>query len=250
MLLRLRHRAAGAAAIWLLRPLLAGVCVCTLAACGPDGGPGLTAQQPRGATVAFESIDGPPPAQFKQLVLDLNNEARARRLAVTSREQPAAYRVRGYLAAETAKGKTTISWVWDVFDRDQQRVLRVTGAETEKGRHHDAWNVADDAMLQRIAHSSMGELAAFLTSPAVAPGTPAPASPEIALIGDHNVTPEQAGIFRIFKPKASPEAKPEPAPAQNKTAAVPLPPSRPSVPAAISARETLALAAASRADGR
>lgn len=246
MLLRLRHRAAGAAAVWLLRPLLAGVCVCTLAACGPDGGPGLVAQQPRGATVAFESIDGPPPAQFKQLVLDLNSEARARRLAVTSREHPAAYRVRGYLAAETAKGKTTISWVWDVFDRNQQRVLRVTGAETEKGRHHDAWSVADDTMLQRIAHSSMEELAAFLTSPAVAPGTPAPA--EVALIGDHNVTPEQAGIFRIFKPAASPA--PETPPAENKTAAVPLPPSRPLMPAAVSARETLTLAAASRADGR
>jgi hypothetical protein len=246
MLLRLRHRAPGSAALWILRPLLAGVCVCTLAACGPDGGPGLSAQQPRGATVAFESIDGPPPAQFKQLVLDLNSEARARQLAVTSRGQPSAYRVRGYLAAETAKGKTTISWVWDVFDGDQQRVLRVAGAETEKGRHHDAWSVADDAMLQRIAHSSMRQLAAFLTSPVVAPGTPGAAPPEVALIGDHDVTPEQAGIFRIFKPQAAPT--PEPPPAENKTAAIPLPPVRPPMPAAVSARQTLTLAAASRTD--
>jgi hypothetical protein len=255
MLLRFRHRAVGAAASWVLRPLLAGVCVMALAGCGPDGGPGLVAGQPSGATVAFESIDGPPPAQFKELVKNLNVEAQARRLAVTSRDAPSAYRVRGYLAAAVAKGKTTISWVWDVFDRDEHRVLRVAGAQTERGRHRDAWSVADDAMLQHIAHSSMDQIAAFLTSPAVVPGAPgpAPAPAQVALIGDHPTTPEEAGIFRIFKPRADPklESAPETEPAPGRqTAAVPLPRSRPAKPAAVSSLETVTLAASSRADGR
>ena len=152
----------------------------------------LNAAQPRGASVAFESIDGPPPAQFGKLVEDLNTEAQSRRLAVISRESPSAYRVRGYLAAKTAKGKTTISWVWDVFDRDERRALRISGEETVKGlagRHHDAWAAADDAMLHRIARSSMDQLAAFLTSPEVAPGAPhrprrPGAAPQIVLLGD------------------------------------------------------------------
>ncbi len=148
MSLRSRHRAPSAAALWLLRSIMAGVCVCALTGCGPDGTPGPLAGAPRGATVAFESIDGPPPAQFKELVQNLDAEAQARHLAVTAHGQPAAYRVRGYLAAAVAKGKTTISWVWDVFDGDRHRVLRVSGAQSAKARRHDAWSVADAAMLQ------------------------------------------------------------------------------------------------------
>ena len=141
-----------------------------LAACNPDS-QGVSAQQPRGATVAFDSLDGLPPGQFQRLVENLNEEAQSRRLPVISREQPSAYRVRGYLAAKVAKNQTTISWVWDVFDQDEHRALRISGEETAKVRHKDAWAAADDALLQRIAQSSMEQLTAFLTSPAVAPGT-------------------------------------------------------------------------------
>jgi len=222
--------------------LLAAAGVMALAGCGPDGQPNLTAAQPRGASVAFESIDGAPPDKFRKLVDDLNEEAQTRRLAVASRESPSAYRVRGYLAAQTSKRDTTVSWVWDVFDGEQRRALRITGQESVKGRRQDAWAAADDAMLQRIARSSMDQLAAFLTSPEVAPNAPAAApvmaaaSPgDVALIGDRDSSPEAAGIFRIFEPQA------EPAPAPG--AAVPLPRPRPTA-AALSTHETLTLAAA------
>ena len=160
--------------------LMSALCALTLAACNLNDPPTAFNGQPRGATVAFESIDGLPPGQFQNLVQALNTEAQTRRLAVMSRESSSAYRVRGYLSASVAKRQTTISWVWDVFDQDQRRVLRISGAESEKGRHGDAWSLADDAMLQRIAHSSMDQLAAFLTSPS-APGEPAPA--QVALLG-------------------------------------------------------------------
>ena len=107
-------------------------CAMALAGCTLDGQPSLSAAQPRGATVAFESIDGPPPGQFRTLVQNLNDEAQTRRLAVISRESPSAYRVRGYLAAKVVKGQTTISWVWDVFDGDDRRALRISGEETAK----------------------------------------------------------------------------------------------------------------------
>ena len=159
-------------------------------------------REPRGASVAFESIDGPPQGQFYKLVQNLNDEAQARRLAVISRENPAAYHVRGYLAAKEVKGQTTISWAWDVFDADGHRALRISGEETAKGKHHDAWAAADDAMLHRIARASMDQLASFLTSPDVAaPAAPAPAT--VASI-DNESSPEAAGIFRIFRAKADP----------------------------------------------
>jgi hypothetical protein len=160
---------------------------------------------PRGATVAFESIDGPPQAQFQTLVQKLNDEAQTRRLAVISREQPSVYRVRGYLAAHVLEGQTTISWVWDVFDKDENRALRIAGEETANGKKSIAWSAADDAMMQRIARTSMDQLASFVTSPEAVPAAPlgdAEATPTV--VSSNDSTPEAAGIFRIPATKIDP----------------------------------------------
>ncbi|HEX5211432.1 MAG TPA: hypothetical protein VFW22_06845 [Pseudolabrys sp.] len=191
---------------------LSALCALTLAACNLDEHPTAVNGQPRGATVAFESIDGMPPGQFKDLVQALNAEAQTRRLAVMSRESPSAYRVRGYLSASVAKRQTTISWVWDVFDGDGHRALRIAGAETTKERHRSAWSAADDAMLRRIASNSMDQLAAFLTSPEVAPGTP-DAEARMALATAQDSSPEAAGIFRIAHADPLPAGQAPEAPA-------------------------------------
>jgi hypothetical protein len=165
--------------------LLAG---CQTAQQGP-----MAAAQPRGATIAFESIDGLPPYQFHTLVEELNREAQTRQLPVQSRLQPAAYRVRGYFAASVERGRTTVSWVWDVFDRNQRRALRISGSAPAQGRD---WNAADPRLLQKVAQSSMDELAGFLNSPAVASDAPSPPTgPALALANDGS--PEAAGIFRV-----------------------------------------------------
>jgi len=224
--------------------ILLAISATALAACNPDDRPAALSGQPRGASVAFESIDGLPPGQFRELVDALNSEAQSRRLAVMSRKSPSAYRVRGYLAASAAKNVTTVSWVWDVFDRNGARTLRISGEETAKGRQRDAWSAADDAMLQRIAHNSMDQLAAFLTSPEVAPGTP-DAQPRLALAATSDASPEAAGIFRIFQPNADPTPVATgtiPAAADD---AVPLPPRRPPELPVTSARETSTKLAAS-----
>jgi hypothetical protein len=141
-----------------------------------------------GPTIAFESIDGPPVGIFNRLVDNLSSEAQARNLAIASREGAANYRVRGYLAAQVIRGRTHISWVWDVYDDDRLRALRITGEEAG-GRGGDPWSVADDGMLRRIARASMDRLAAYLGNPggpvepdattaiATAPEAEAPAKP-------------------------------------------------------------------------
>jgi hypothetical protein len=217
-------------------------CAVMLAGCKFDGQPNVSVAHPRGATVAFESIDGPPPAQFEKLVQSLNDEAQTRRLAVVSRDGQSAYRVRGYLATELDKGRTTISWVWDVFEGEQRRALRISGAETVKGKLK-GWQVADDALLQRIAHISMGELAIFLTSPAVVPN--APAAPKLASAAPDAASPEAAGIFRIFRPRADPLPAEESG-ATTDGSAVPMPRRRPAPATAVSARQTVTFAATGR----
>ncbi|MDU6747680.1 MAG: hypothetical protein E6447_08170, partial [Bradyrhizobium sp.] len=82
-----------------------------------------------GATIAFEQIDGPPPQIFDRMVNVLDSESKLRSLAIVSREAPAAYRVRTYLSAQVVSGKSVIAWVFDVYDRNQQRALRLSGEE-------------------------------------------------------------------------------------------------------------------------
>jgi hypothetical protein len=130
---------------------------------------------PSGPTIAFDSIDGPPVGVFNRLVDNLSAEAQGRQLAMASREGAASYRVRGYLAAQVIRGRTHISWVWDVYDDDKLRALRIVGEEAGGRGGADPWSVADEAMLRRIARLSMERLAAFVANPAAPVADPATA---------------------------------------------------------------------------
>ena len=129
-----------------------------------------------GATVAFESIDGPPPPVFERMVSVLDSESKLRNLQIVSREGAAAYRVRSYLAAQVSRGRTTIAWVWDVYDRDQQRALRLSGEEPAGKAGRDAWAAADDLILRKIAQAGLAGLSGMIngTAPAEAPRRPGP----------------------------------------------------------------------------
>ncbi len=129
-----------------------------------------------GATVAFESIDGPPPQVFDRMVGVLDTESKLRSLSVVSREGTAAYRVRSYLSAQVVRGKTVIAWVWDVYDANQQRALRLTGEEptsAKGGRDaaRDPWQAADDLVLRRIAQAGFSGLSNMINGTPDAPGS-------------------------------------------------------------------------------
>src|ERR1700731_2749093 len=128
-----------------------------------------------GPTVAFESIDGPPPQVFDRMVGVLDSESKLRSLSIVSRDGTAAYRVRSYLAAQVSHGRTTIAWVWDVYDQNQQRALRLSGEEPAGKTGRDAWAAADDLVLRKIAQAGLSGLTAMINgTPPDAP-TPAPA---------------------------------------------------------------------------
>jgi hypothetical protein len=133
---------------------------------------------PRGTTVAFESIDGPPEAVFHKLVARLTDEANARRVAVVSREEAAQYRVRGYLAAQVKGKRTTIAWVWDIYDSAEEHAMRISGEVTAASPERKAWAAADDEAIARMARDGMDRLAAFLAAPGSAPPGEPPAPPE------------------------------------------------------------------------
>lgn len=167
------------------------------AACKHDAGPMASAQGAPSATVAFESIDGPPMGIFNKLVQNLNEEADVRQLAVVSREGPAQYRVRGYLAAHVERRQTVIAWVWDVYDANERRALRITGEEPAPGARtaKNAWSAADERLLRRIAQTSLDNLARYLGA-----DTPARAGGTALAFGDD--TPEASGIVRSANPES------------------------------------------------
>jgi hypothetical protein len=158
-----------------------------LGGCSSSGGfPGaLSGAGGQGRTVAFESIDGPPETVFKSLVRELNQEAQARQISVVSRESAAQYRIRGYIAAHVQGKKTTISWVWDVYDAEHQRAMRLNGEEVGTSTR-TAWNAADDQVLNHIARDGMTRLAAFLAAPSA---PPAQTQPNVAFM------PGESGIL-------------------------------------------------------
>src|SRR3954463_14151565 len=125
-----------------------------------------------GATIAFESIDGPPPQVFDRMVGVLDTESKLRSLSVVSREGTAAYRVRSYLSAQIVRGKTVIAWVWDVYDANQQRALRLSGEEPTAAKGgRDPWSAADDLVLRKIAQAGFSGLSNMINGTPDAPGS-------------------------------------------------------------------------------
>lgn len=144
-----------------------------------------------GSTVTFESIDGPPPQVFDRMVSVLDSESKLRNLSIVSREGGASYRVRSYLSAQVVRGKTVIAWVWDVYDNNQQRALRLSGEESAGKSGRDAWAAADDLVLRKIAQAGLSGLSGMINGAPDAAPAPAPERRGPAVASAEGVVPAQ-----------------------------------------------------------
>src|SRR5271169_637467 len=194
---RMAPRAAMAAALLAM--------ACALGGCAGGSSIGSSfamASTASGPTIAFESIDGPPPQVFDRMVNVLDSESKLRSLSIVSREGQASYRVRSYLAAQVSHGRTTIAWVWDVYDRDQQRALRLSGEEAagkggrdaRRDAQRDPWSAADDLVLRKIAQAGLSGLSSMIQgTPDAAPPAASPdkRGPAVASAG------APSGAYRV-----------------------------------------------------
>ncbi|MEA2990824.1 MAG: hypothetical protein QOG83_3535 [Alphaproteobacteria bacterium] len=207
---------------------VAGMLVVALATagCSTIGGqiPASVADA-RGATIAFESIEGPPVPIFHKFVRDLDEEAAARQIVIVPRGSEALYRIRGYLATNAEPGTMSIAWAWDVYDANQRRAFRLSGEE-RVAAPRGSWAAPDDQVLRRIARSSMDQFVGFIaTRTSAAPESTMPARRTSVLAAIDDFRPESAGIFRILGNVVAPLG----VDGTHETAAgdVPLPPDRP-----------------------
>jgi hypothetical protein len=170
------------------------VAACALGGCAGGGAASNSyamASAGGGPTVTFESIDGPPPQVFDRMVSVLDSESKLRNLSIVSREGGASYRVRSYLSAQVVRGKTVIAWVWDVYDNNQQRALRLSGEEPAGKSGRDAWAAANDLVLRKIAQAGLSGLSGMVNgSPDAAPA-PAPERRGPAVASAEGATPVQ-----------------------------------------------------------
>src|SRR6267154_4729497 len=164
----------GFAALLLAAACALGGCASGGATSGASGAFAM-ASASDGPTIAFESIDGPPPQVFDRMVGVLDSESKLRSLSIVSREGAAAYRVRSYLSAQVVRGKTVIAWVWDVYDNNQQRALRLSGEEPAGKAGRDAWAAADDLLLRKIAQAGLSGLSNMINGGPADTPPPAPA---------------------------------------------------------------------------
>src|SRR5262245_1359062 len=200
--------------------ILVGAVALALAGCVTTStSPTISPTAAEGATIIFESIDGPPRPVSARLAKSFDQEAAARRLVVVTRGGQALYHIRAYVAAHAEGGVTSIAWALDVYDAERKRAFRLNGEERAVGP--GAWAAANDEMLRRIASTSIAQLMSFIAADRAGAGATAAAAPsEQTVLAADDFRPEAAGIFRAFATAPMPAA-------EAAGAAVPLPPQRP-----------------------
>jgi hypothetical protein len=168
------------APVSIAAPIMAAALCLTAAGCAslsplPETTASAQANRLQGASIAFESIDGPPPEIVHRLLEELREEATARGITALPAGSPAVYRIRAYLASRpqgAGASAASITWAWDVYDAGFNRAFRLSGVErSSAGAHPDpkGWAAADDTTLRRLAHSGLAQLADTIASTGTVP---------------------------------------------------------------------------------
>ena len=81
---------------------------------------------------------------------------------MVTRGGQALYHIRAYLAAHAEGGTTSLAWAFDVYDAERKRAFRLRGEE--RAAAAGSWAAANDAMLRRIASTSIAQLMTFIAA--------------------------------------------------------------------------------------
>lgn len=137
---------------------------------------------PRPATFAVTSVQGAPSPFQNQFMAYFDADAAKQDVALTD-FAGAHYLAKGYLSASLVDGGARVTYVWDIYDRDNHRAQRLDDEIAIAGAADDPWRLVGSEALAALAARSAGNLAAFLSNTpealAAAP-KPAPAAAQPA----------------------------------------------------------------------
>jgi len=142
-------------------------------------GPGQLppAGQPQTAKIAIAPVIGAPDTVAKQLQAQLVTAIEAQKITVANGiNDKAEFTLRGYVVSAREKGRTKVSYIWDVTDPSGRRVNRITGEEVLSGAQtKDPWAAVTPQVVDTISGKTAGSLATWLPTqsaqPAVALGS-------------------------------------------------------------------------------
>ncbi len=173
-----------------------------LAGCNEQAGPRIAAvsaegaqiapsgYSPRPATLAVTAMQGAPSPFQNQFMAYFDADA-ARQEVVLTDSAGAQYLAKGYLSAFLVDGGARLTYVWDIYDRDNHRAQRLNNEIAIQGAADDPWRLVNSEALAALAARSASDRAAFLsnTPEALAAG-PKPAS--VAARNASDAAPAQA----------------------------------------------------------
>lgn len=151
-----------------------------LALTGCMANTGVPAPEPEAASppdqiIAFEPVAGIPDDRSTVLAEELVTGAIDRGITVVPRDSDdVTLRLQGHFSAARAGSTTRLTYVWDIFDREERRVHRLRGTETVDAGLPDPWQAVTDEVLRRAARQSVTDLAGWLDegAPATAQAMP------------------------------------------------------------------------------
>lgn len=165
-------------------------------------GPASTTSTTQTAKIAVAPVIGAPDAVAKQLETQLGSAIEAQKISVAKDPNAKAeFTLRGYVVAAREKGRTKVSYIWDVTNASGQRVNRITGEEVLSGaQSKDPWASVTPQVVNTISSKTAGSLVTWLPTQgagaAVATNTPASGSAPAAatpLAYSTPATPSAAG---------------------------------------------------------
>ena len=126
--------------------------------------PSSTTTTSQMAKIAVAPVIGAPDAVAKQLESQLASAIEAQKITVArDPNAKAEYTLRGYVVSAREKGRTKVSYIWDVTNVSGQRVNRITGEEVLSGaQSKDPWASVTPQVVSTISSKTVGSLVTWL----------------------------------------------------------------------------------------
>lgn len=113
--------------------------------------------------VAFLPVSGAPQSTVTSLAGSMRSAAQRETLSIVpSTEQSARYRIKGYFSALKDGNGTLLVYVWDVLDRNDARVHRISGQERGGSSSGDPWTAITPEMIEKVADTTMTQLRSWM----------------------------------------------------------------------------------------
>lgn len=123
----------------------------------------VTALATAAARIRLAPVVGAPEGAVKAMSRRIATRSTERGIAlVPPGTSGATHDMKGYFSAITESGKTTVIFVWDVFDTSGNRLHRIQGQESAPGSSPDGWSSVSGRMMETIGTRTVDEFATWL----------------------------------------------------------------------------------------